>query len=135
MFTNRTTEPGSPGHRPSRFKLLRPIRHPAATGAGLAATLLAAPGALARPAPPAGTRGAPAPARPAPVPVHLPHLPPGWNKHPPLPAPAHLHTATAAGLTGWQITLIAAGAAILAAVATLAARARAARRHQAAPST
>jgi hypothetical protein len=66
--------------------------------------------------------------------------PPGWNKHPPLPLghevgpvyqvpariPAH---AVAGGMPGWQITLIAAGAALLAAaLAVLVYRMRAARR-------
>jgi hypothetical protein len=64
------------------------------------------------------------------------HLPPGWNKHPPLP-PVHAHqlvhapvrTVVIGGMPGWQIALIAAGAALLAAlVALLAYRAWAARR-------
>jgi hypothetical protein len=97
----------------NRTRFVRPIRRLAAILAGLAAALLAAPAASARPAPPAGTPATPAPAGPAPVPVHLPPLPPGWNKHPPLPAPAHPHTALAAGLPGWQITLIAVAAALL----------------------
>ena len=63
------------------------------------------------------------------VPVHLPPVPPGWTKHPPLPGPAHVHTALADGMPGWQITLVAAGAAVLAAVlAVLEMRMRAARR-------
>ena len=53
-------------------------------------------------------------------------LPPGWNKHPPLPA--HAHTLAASGMPGWQITLIAVGAALLAAaLAVTAYRMRAAR--------
>ena len=53
--------------------------------------------------------------------------PPGWYKHPPLPA--HAHTAVAGGLPGWQIALIVAGIALLAgALAVLAYRVRAARR-------
>jgi hypothetical protein len=56
-----------------------------------------------------------------------PPRPPGWNKHPPLPV--HTHTLVTGGMPGWQITLIAAGAALLAAVlAVLIDRARAARR-------
>ena len=52
--------------------------------------------------------------------------PPGWNKHPPLPA--HAHTLAASGMPGWQITLIAVGAALLAAaLAVTAYRMRAAR--------
>ena len=53
--------------------------------------------------------------------------PPGWNKHPPLPA--HAHTLVTGGMPGWQIALIAAGAALLgAALAVIAYRMRAARR-------
>jgi hypothetical protein len=53
--------------------------------------------------------------------------PPGWNKHPPLPA--HAHTLVTGGLPGWQITLIAVGAALLAAaLAVTAYRMRTARR-------
>lgn len=57
----------------------------------------------------------------------LPPRPPGWNKHPPLPADAH--TLVPGGMPGWQITLIAIGAALLgAALAVLAHRMWAARR-------
>jgi hypothetical protein len=53
--------------------------------------------------------------------------PPGWNKHPPLPA--HAHTLVTGGMPGWQITLIAVGAALLAAaLAVTAYRMRTARR-------
>ena len=56
----------------------------------------------------------------------LPPGPPGWNKHPPLPA--HAHPLAASGMPGWQITLIAVGAALLAAaLAVTAYRMRAAR--------
>ena len=48
-----------------------------------------------------------------PMPVHLPPLPPGWTKHPPLLGPAH--AALAVGMPGWQITLLAAPTAVLAA--------------------
>jgi hypothetical protein len=62
------------------------------------------------------------PSRPSPPPG-----PPGWNKHPPLPA--HAHTLVTGGMPGWQITLIAVGAALLAAaLAVTAYRMRAARR-------
>jgi hypothetical protein len=67
--------------------------------------------------------------------------PPGWNKHPSLPlghihqpvhqapVPVPVHTVVIGGIPGWQITLIAAGAALLAAVlAVIADRARAAQR-------
>ena len=69
-----------------------------------------------------------APQRPAAT-IPPPPPPPGWNKHPPLPGPAHVHALVTSGMPGWQITLIAAGATVLAAaVVTLLARARAARR-------
>jgi hypothetical protein len=48
-------------------------------------------------------------------------LPPGWNKHPPLP-PRHIsqvHTVVIGGMPGSQIALIAAGAALLAAIAAV----------------
>src|SRR5690348_7399293 len=106
---------------------IRHIRRLAATLAGLAGALLAfagaAPAALAKPAPP---------------------LPPGWNKHPPLPPgwwqllnhqplpPGHIyqvHTIVIGGMPGWQITLIAIGAALLAATtAVVVYRARATHR-------
>jgi hypothetical protein len=54
---------------------------------------------------------------------------------PPAQVPAPIHTVTAAGMPGWQIMLIAGGAAALAALlAVTADRARAARRHMTAPS-
>ena len=104
---------------------MNPIRHLrrlAGVLAGLACTWLglavAAPAAFAVRYPiPGGPAGPVIPAR----------LPPGWNKHPPLPV--RVHTVVAGGMPGWQIALIAAGAALLAAaVAVLAYRARAARR-------
>jgi hypothetical protein len=56
-----------------------------------------------------------------------PPLPPGWNKHPPLPV--QVHTVVIGGMPGWQIALIAAAAALCAAIAAvLVDRARAARR-------
>jgi hypothetical protein len=82
---------------------------------GLAATLAAAvagaPSAFAQQYPPPGPWARP--------------------RHP-IPFPPHTHAAIAAGaMAGWQIALIAVGAAILgAAVAVLLARARAARRHR-----
>ena len=88
------------------------IRRLASILAGLAAALAlaaAAPAALARPVPP------------GPGPAGI------------VPAPA-IHTIVVGGMPGWQITLIAAGAAALAAVlALLLARAWAARRHALAP--
>jgi len=90
---------------------IRLIRRLAAVLTGLAGALLAfagaAPAALARPAPP--------------HPPGWPPLPPGWNKHPPLP-PRHMHHVYAVvvgGMPGWQIALIAAGAALLAATAAV----------------
>jgi len=53
--------------------------------------------------------------------------PAGWNKHPPLPT--HAHALVTGGMPGWQIALIAAGAALLTgALAVAAYRMRAARR-------
>ncbi|HEY1347030.1 MAG TPA: hypothetical protein VGF54_18740 [Streptosporangiaceae bacterium] len=53
--------------------------------------------------------------------------PPGWDKHPPLPV--HAHALVTGGMPGWQIALIAAGAALLGAVlAVTVYRMRAARR-------
>ena len=87
------------------------IRRIAATLAGLAAAALAltaaSPAAFAIRVPPPGDSGGPA------------------------PAPPQIHTIVTGGMPGWQITLIAAGAALLAAVlAVILDRARAARRHQ-----
>lgn len=53
----------------------------------------------------------------------------------PAQVPAPIHTVIADGMPGWQIALIAAGAAVLAALlAVTADRTRAARRHTTAPS-
>ena len=62
----------------------------------------------------------------------MPPLPPGWHKHPPLPrgysvhysahqgpAPVSVHTVVIGGMPGWQIALIALGAALLAATAAV----------------
>jgi hypothetical protein len=68
-----------------------------------------------------------------PAPVRLPPVPPGWNKHPSPSGPAHVRAALTGGMPGWQITLIAAGAAVLAVtLAVLLTRAQAARRRTAA---
>ena len=103
---------------------IRAIRRAASILTGLAASLLvlatAAPAAFARPGPPSVTPTALATPRP---------LPPGWNKHPPLPA--HAHAIATSGIPGWQIALLAAATVLAAAVALLA-RARAARRRAAA---
>jgi hypothetical protein len=100
------------------------------TTRGLARIL--APGAVAcaiaacAAAPAAFASTSPTPGRPSPAgspPLKLPHLPPGWYKHPPLPGPAHTHTALASSLAGGQITLIAAAALLAAALLALCARA------------
>jgi hypothetical protein len=97
----------------NRIRHLHPIRHLASalaalTGALLTATV-AAPAAFALPVPPPG----------------------GGGTVPPPPVP----TVVAGGMPGWQIALIAIGAAVVAAaVAVILDRARAGRRHQPAPS-
>lgn len=83
--------------------------------ATLAAAVMAAPAAFAttRPSPPPGVLSRYEP-------VLVPHA-----------VPAHSHAAVTGGLAGWQITLIAVGVAILAAiVAVLLYRARTARSHR-----
>jgi hypothetical protein len=58
--------------------------------------------------------------------ARVPHYPP---TAPPAQAPAPIHALTASGMPGWQIVLIAVGAAVLAAVLAVAAdRVRASRR-------
>jgi peptidoglycan/LPS O-acetylase OafA/YrhL len=100
----------------NRTRPFRPARRLAGILAALATVLLtvaaaAAPAAFADPVPPIGGGGTVAPPPPAQVVV-------------------------AGGMPGWQIALIAVGAAILAAaVAVFLDRARTARRHQAAPGT
>ena len=54
-----------------------------------------------------------------PGPATSPPLPPDWNEHPPLPARAH--TLVTGGMPGWQITLLVAGAVLLAAALAAAA--------------
>ena len=79
----------------------------------------------------------PGPASPSPRPLppnwyrYHPHLPPGHIHQPVLrpTAPVPVQTIIGGGMPGWQITLIAAGAALLgAALAVLVSRAWAARR-------
>ena len=61
--------------------------------------------------------------------VRFPPAPAGWDKHPPLPGPAQVHRALASGMAGWQLTLIAGAATVLAAVlVVIASRMRAGRR-------
>ena len=91
---------------------MNPTRRLTAALAGLAGALLiyaaAAPAALAQPFPP---------------------RPPGWDRHPPPPQPAGIHAVVAGGMPGWQIALIAIGAALLAAtIAVRVDRGRAAHR-------
>jgi hypothetical protein len=105
---------------------MNPIRHIgrfAAVLAGLACAWLglaaAAPAAFATPGP------IPLPGGPAGPILTPPPQAPGTAKHPPLPV--QVHTVVIGGMPGWQIALIAVGAALLAAtVAVLADRARAA---------
>jgi hypothetical protein len=90
----------------------RRIRRIASILAGLACTWLglavAAPAAFAMPLPPGGSGGD----------VTTP------------PPPVQVHTVVVGGMTGWQIALIAIGAALLAAtIAVLLDRARTARRN------
>jgi hypothetical protein len=98
----------------NRTRRLRPIRRLVSALAALASALLiataAAPAAFARPIPLAPGRDA------------IGHLSPA-------------QTVVVGGMPGWQIALIAvAAAAVAAAAAVLLDRARAARRHQPAPS-
>ena len=99
----------------NRIRSLHPIRRVAGALAVLAGALLASstavPAALATRVPPMG-------------------VPPG-----PVPAPPPGRPIVVGGMPGWQITLIAVGAAVLAATAAVILdRARAARRHQTVPS-
>lgn len=115
------------------MKPIRHLRRLAAALAGLASAWLglavAAPAAFAAmSAPPPGS---------GPPGINVLHEPPGWNTHPPLPLghvvgpvqPVPVRTVVAGGMPGWQIGLIAIGAAMLAATAAvLAYRAWATRR-------
>ena len=98
------------------------LRRAAGTLAGIATAVLASPAAALAAASPRPARPAPAGSRPA----NWPPLPPGWNKHPPLPA--HAHAIASGGMPGWQVTLIAAAATLLvAAIAMTIYRVQAAR--------
>jgi hypothetical protein len=91
----------------------------------LAAVTARAPAALAIRVPPPGGAG-PASGLARTVP---------WPKTPVPLAQPPVHTVTVGGMPGWQIALIAVAAAVIAAAAAVILdRARAARRHQAAPS-
>jgi len=90
---------------------IRRLRRLAAALAGLAGALLAS-----------------AAATPAAFAASPPPMPPIREKHPPLPV--QVHTVVIGGMPGWQITLIAAAAALLAAaLAVTVYRIWAARRH------
>ena len=101
------------------MKPIHSIRRAASILTGLAAAVLAcsaAPAALAAPAGIGPVGGSPA------------------SLAPPAEPPAQIHTIITGGMPGWQITLIAAAAAILtAAAAVILDRARTARRHPTAP--
>jgi len=99
---------------------IRHIRRLVGVLTGLAAALVAAiavaPAALATIQPPP----------PGPESRYLPQAPPLHDTV----VPAHAHTAVSIGMPGWQIVLIAVGAALVAAtLAVLLDRIRAARRH------
>ena len=108
---------------------MNPIRRIGAAVATLTGALLALTTASAAYASRLPHGGGPAPARIWPIvtggmPVPAYPSPPGW-------APAQVHTVVSYGMPGWQITLIALGAALAAAVvAVLLDRARAARRNR-----
>ena len=92
-------------------RIFRPATRLAAAAVALLAGILAAPAAFASNVPPPGIGDTSTPA-----------------------APAVVHTVTVGGTPGWQIALIAVGAAIVAAALTaLADRARAAHRTTALP--
>jgi hypothetical protein len=108
------------------MNIIRHIRRLAGTLIGVAAAMAAfgaGPAfAMRTPSVPVGGAG---------VPVPPPSVPAGRAALPvPLsPAPVRVHTIVAGGMPGWQIALIAIGAALLAAtVAVLLDRARASRR-------
>ena len=113
---------------------IRHVRHLAAALAGLAcawlgiAVVASAAFAAARVPPPVS----------GPPGISVLHDPPGWNKHPSLPrghvtGPVYqVRTVVIGGMPGWQIALIAIGAALVAAAsAVLMDRARTARHRSA----
>jgi hypothetical protein len=93
----------------------------AALAAGLACAVAPAALATSRPLPPGWDKHPPLPAAHPAL-----RFPPGWNKHPPLPA--HAHTLATGGLPGWQITLLVVIAILLAAALAVTYRLRATRR-------
>jgi hypothetical protein len=116
---------------------IRHIRRVAGVLAGLACAWLglaaAAPAAFAiGPPPPVGPGGYIIPSAEPPIREPHPPLPPGHFVGPVYKPP--VHTVVAGGMPGWQIALIALGAALLAAtVAVLVDRAWAARRKPVTP--
>jgi hypothetical protein len=108
----------------SKEIVMNPIRHIRSVAVALAGLACAWLGiAIAAPAAFAATRVPPPVAGPPGITVL--HNPPGWNKHPPLPAghvtgPVYqVHTVVVGGMPGWQIALIAIGGALLAATAAV----------------
>jgi hypothetical protein len=99
----------------NRIRQLHPIRRTAGILAGLTGALLAL--------------GA---ASPAAFATLVP--PPGGGTGGPAPAPPPVHTVVVGGMPGWQIALIAAGAALLAAALAVLAHRMWAARHLAEPS-
>jgi hypothetical protein len=113
-----TSPPAEP-----REDIMNQIRRILAALAALAGALLAftatGPAAFAIRVPPPGGAGAVSGAARS-VP---------WPKTPAVPAPPQVHTVVVGGMSGWQITLIAVGAALAAAaLAVLFDRARTARK-------
>ena len=105
-------------------RTIRRLAHILATALAAVLACAAAPAALAtpRPRPPGWNKHPPQPAGPHPA----LRYPPGWNKHPPVPS--HTHLAGAAGMPGWQVTLLITAAVLLAALAVTAYRIRTTRR-------
>jgi hypothetical protein len=98
----------------------------AAFATAVLAFTAASPAALAVRVPPPGGTAGPASGLTRSVP---------WPKTTAVPTPPQVHTVVIGGMPGWQITLIAAAAALLAAVVAVSLdRARASRRHMSAPS-
>ena len=98
---------------------IRHIRRLAAALAGLAGALLAfaaaAPAAFARPGPPRSRRGRRSTrlCRPGTGPSRC------WPNRAGYPSVSRVHTVVVGGMPGWQIALIAIGAALLAATAAV----------------
>ena len=110
---------------------MNPIRRIGAAVATLTGALLALTTASAAHA--SLPHGGPTPAPARLWPIIIGGVPVPEYPSPPARPPAQVHTIVSYGMPGWQITLIALGAALAAAVvAVLLDRARAARRHRAA---